>query len=70
MNPAFVLVHSLLLGPRTWAPVTKRLAALGAVTVVPSLVGVADADDPPFWPRVAAKVNDLSRIYRRISRFC
>jgi predicted alpha/beta hydrolase family esterase len=31
---------------------------LGAVTVVPSLVDVADADDPPFWPRVAAKVND------------
>jgi len=58
VNPAFVLVHSLLLGPRTWAPVAKRLAALGAVTVVPSLVGVTDADDPPFWPCVAAKVND------------
>jgi hypothetical protein len=31
---------------------------LGAVTVVPSLVDVADVDDPPFWPRVAAMVND------------
>jgi hypothetical protein len=31
--------------------------------VVPSLVDVADADDPPFWPRVAAKVNDsVSRL--------
>jgi hypothetical protein len=31
---------------------------LGEVAVEPSLVGVADVDDPPFWPRVAAKVND------------
>lgn len=58
VEPAFVLVHSLLLGPLTWAPVAARLAALGAVTVVPSLVDVADADDPPFWPRVGATVND------------
>jgi len=55
---AFVLVHSLLLGPLSWAPVAARLAALGAVTVVPSLVEVADADDPPFWPRVADEVNN------------
>ena len=63
MNPAFVFVHSLLLGPSTWAPVAARLAAWGAVTVVPSLVDVADVDDPPFWPRVAARVNDaVSRL--------
>jgi hypothetical protein len=58
VEPAFVLVHSLLLGPLTWAPVAARLTTMGAVTVVPSLVGVTDADDPPFWPRVAAAVND------------
>jgi Alpha/beta hydrolase family len=58
VEPAFVLVHSLLLGPLTWAPVAARLRASGAVTVVPSLVDVADADDPPFWPRVAAAVDD------------
>jgi hypothetical protein len=58
VDPAFVLVHSLLFGPLTWAPVAARLAASGAATVVPSLVGVADADDPPFWPRVADQVND------------
>jgi pimeloyl-ACP methyl ester carboxylesterase len=57
VDPAFVLVHSLLLGPLTWAPVAARLAALGAATVVPSLLDVADAD-PPFWPRVADRVND------------
>ena len=62
MNPAFAFVHSLLLGPLTWAPVATRLAARGAVTVVPSLVDVADTD-PPFWPRIAGKVNDaVSRL--------
>jgi hypothetical protein len=54
--PAFVLVHSLLLGPQTWASVAARLTASGAATVVPSLLGVADAD-PPFWPSVVDKVN-------------
>jgi hypothetical protein len=58
VDPAFVLLHSLLLGPLTWAPVAARLAAAGAVTVVPSLVDVTDVDDPPFWPRVVATVND------------
>ncbi|MDG4801987.1 hypothetical protein [Micromonospora sp. WMMD980] len=32
-----------------------RLNASGAVTVVPSLLGVADAG-PPFWPSVAETV--------------
>jgi hypothetical protein len=64
MDPAFVLVHSLLLGPLTWAPVAARLAS-GAVTVVPSLVDVADAN-PPFWPSVVARVNDaVDRLPRR-----
>lgn len=61
MGAAFVLVHSLLLGPSTWAPVAARLAASGAVAVVPSLLEVADADDPPLWPRVAGTVNEAVR---------
>ena len=48
----FVLVHSLLLGPLSWAPIARRLTA-----VVPSLVDVADAD-PPFWRWVAETVRD------------
>lgn len=55
MRAAFVLVHSLLLGPSTWAPVAARLTASGVAVVVPSLVEVADAD-PPFWPHIAEKV--------------
>jgi hypothetical protein len=62
VDPAFVLVHSLLLGPQTWAPVEARLTASGAATVVPSLLDVADAD-PPFWPRAADEVGDaVSRL--------
>jgi hypothetical protein len=62
VRPAFVLVHSLLLGPSTWAPVAARLTALGAVAVVPSLIEVAD-QDPPFWPFVAGRVADaVSRL--------
>lgn len=62
MRAAFVLVHSLLLGPSTWAPVAARLTASGAAVVVPSLVDVADAD-PPFWPYVADKVAEgVSRL--------
>lgn len=56
VDPAYVLVHSLLLGPQTWASVAARLSASGAATVVPSLLAVADAD-PPFWPSVVDKVN-------------
>ncbi|MDG4797788.1 alpha/beta hydrolase [Micromonospora sp. WMMD1082] len=58
MKPAFVLLHSLLLGPLTWAPVAANLRTRGTTTVVPSLVHVADVDDPPFWPRIGAAVND------------
>jgi hypothetical protein len=63
MRASFVLVHRLLLGPSSWAPVAARLTASGAaVVVVPSLVDVADAD-PPFWPFVAGKVAEaVSRL--------
>lgn len=50
-------MHSLLLGPQSWAPVAARLTASGAAAAVPSLLDVTDAD-PPFWPRVAATVDD------------
>lgn len=52
---AFVLVHSLALGPLTWGPVAERLTAAGYASVVPELYGVADAD-PPFWPYVVRTV--------------
>jgi hypothetical protein len=57
MEPAFVLVHSLALGPSSWAPVARALAESGRVAFVPSLVHIAGAE-PPFWPHIAATVGD------------
>jgi hypothetical protein len=57
MDCTFVFLHSLLLGPLSWTPVATRLAARSAATAVPSLADVTEADDPPFWPHVAAQVN-------------
>ncbi|HWB35340.1 MAG TPA: alpha/beta hydrolase [Rugosimonospora sp.] len=54
---AYVLMHSLLLGPLTWAPVAARLRATGAATVVPSFLDVT-VGDPPFWPRVVETVDE------------
>jgi len=48
---AYVLLHSPLVGPSTWAPVARRLPN----AVVPSFLPVADAQ-PPFWPLVAETV--------------
>jgi hypothetical protein len=64
MDAAFVLVHSPLLGPSTWAPVARELEAAGVRVAVPSLTHVADAD-PPFWrvivDTVTAAVDRLPR---------
>ncbi|MEV4512390.1 alpha/beta hydrolase [Dactylosporangium sp. NPDC049525] len=57
MDVAFVLVHSPLVGPLTWAPVASALTAAGVAAVVPSLLGVTDAA-PPFWPGIARRVAD------------
>jgi hypothetical protein len=56
MDSAFVLVHSPSVGPLTWAPTARLLEVSGAVVIVPSLVGVAQAH-PPFWRSVAEKVK-------------
>ena len=48
---AYVLMHSPLVGPSTWAPVAQRLPN----AVVPSFLHLADAE-PPFWPLVAETV--------------
>lgn len=48
---AYVLMHSPLVGPSTWAPVAQRLPN----AVVPSFLHLADAQ-PPLWPLVAETV--------------
>jgi hypothetical protein len=56
VEPCFVLLHSPLVGPSTWAPVARELTAQGFSVRVPSLVRLAEGG-PPFWPRVAAAVT-------------
>jgi hypothetical protein len=55
MRPAFVLVHSTLLGPFSWAAVADQLTATGCDVRVPSLTDVGDGP-APYWPRVVAGV--------------
>jgi pimeloyl-ACP methyl ester carboxylesterase len=44
----FALIHSPLVGPGTWAPVTRELETRGYHVIVPSLLGVADAPAPQW----------------------
>jgi hypothetical protein len=53
--PLFVLVHSPLVGPASWAPVARELQRAGCDAVVPPL-RAAVSGGPPFWPLVAAAV--------------
>jgi hypothetical protein len=46
--PAFVLVHSPLVGPSTWHPVARELQSRARRAVVPSLVDVAGAQAPQW----------------------
>jgi hypothetical protein len=45
MAYAYLLVHSPLVGPRTWAGVADRLGT----AAVPSLLDIG-AGGPPCWP--------------------
>ena len=55
MNTVFVLLHSPLVGPLTWAPVSRELRQRGIETVLPVLTddGVGSV---PFWAQHAAAV--------------
>jgi pimeloyl-ACP methyl ester carboxylesterase len=48
LSAVFVLIHSPLVGPRTWAPVARELERRGRHVVLPSLLGAATAP-PPQW---------------------
>jgi pimeloyl-ACP methyl ester carboxylesterase len=59
-EPAFVLVHSPLVGPTSWSPVARELERRGRVAAVPSLLGVAEAP-APRWRHVPAAVRVATR---------
>lgn len=54
--PAFVLVHSPLVGPASWRPVARVLEGRGHRVVVPSLLDAAS--QPPFTERCLDAVAD------------
>lgn len=58
MRPIFVLIHSPSVGPATWRPVAGHLTAAGYQVRVPSLLHVASAGAPPFWPAAVNAVRD------------
>lgn len=49
-EPVFVLVHSPLVGPYSWALVADALRARGRLVVVPPIRSL-DQEGPPFWER-------------------
>jgi hypothetical protein len=57
-KPLFVLVHSPVVGPSTWAWVARELEGRDRSAVVPSLFGVAD--DPNRAPRIVREAVDAS----------
>jgi pimeloyl-ACP methyl ester carboxylesterase len=54
--PAFVLIHSPLVGPTTWSPAARELQRRRREAVVPSLLGVPDAPVPQ-WGHVLEAVQ-------------
>jgi pimeloyl-ACP methyl ester carboxylesterase len=55
-DPVFVLIHSPLVGPKTWLPVADELVRRGREALVPSLLGVAAAP-APHWRHVPEVVR-------------
>jgi pimeloyl-ACP methyl ester carboxylesterase len=55
-DPTFVLLHSPLVGPASWAPAAHELELRGRAAVVPSLLGVAEAAAPQ-WRHVPDAVR-------------
>jgi hypothetical protein len=47
-SPAFVLIHSPLLGPTSWSLVAQELRRRGHEAIVPSLLGIAQAPRPQW----------------------
>jgi pimeloyl-ACP methyl ester carboxylesterase len=55
-DPVFVLIHSPFVGPTTWSHVARELERHGREALVPSLLGIADAEGPQ-WHRAAEAVR-------------
>jgi surfactin synthase thioesterase subunit len=63
MQPAFVLVHSPLVGPSTWSLVADTLERKGFETLVPTLGSVNPA--LPYWKQHATEVAEALKSISR-----
>ena len=62
MDPLYVLIHSPLVGPLTWAPVADELGRRGIETLVP-VPGDAENMGVPYWQQhVDAVARGLERV--------
>lgn len=57
-SPAFVLVHSPLVGPLTWEPTAKSLRRKGHLVLVPALGGGTEGG-PPYYRTLARRVTGV-----------
>jgi hypothetical protein len=58
--PAFVLVHSPLVGPYTWEPVAGELRGRGYEVVLPHLTN-SEADGRPYWQQHVEAIAESAR---------
>lgn len=59
--PAFVLVHSPLVGAGTWTKVASALSQQGYDAVVPRLAGAFD-EGAPYYPKLVRHAADAVRV--------
>jgi hypothetical protein len=65
-DPVFVLIHSPLVGPTSWLPVARELERRGRVSVLPSLLGVAEAPETQSCHVPAAARVATSHLQQRV----
>jgi thioesterase domain-containing protein len=63
MQPAFVLIHSPLVGPSTWSLVADMLARKGFKTIVPTLGN--ENPSLPYWEQHATEVAEALKAISR-----
>jgi hypothetical protein len=56
-EPVYVLIHSPLVGPATWARVAEEMQQRGIMACVPALSDSPDSAEP-FWKQHAASLSD------------
>lgn len=55
--PAFVLIHSPLVGPATWGAVAEEMRRRGIEVVVPA-PGTIERSNVPYWTQHVQAVNE------------